>query len=121
MSPARPGCRPRRLEAARILLDLPTPPTAVLASNDVSALAVLEVARERNLQVPGDLSVVGFDDIPEAAHVHPPLTTMRQPLEEMGRVAASALLGIMHAPNRVPERLELPTELVIRGSTAARK
>jgi len=112
--------RPRALEAAHQLLELPDRPSAVFASNDVSALAVLEVARECNLRVPDDMSLVGFDDIPEAAHVHPALTTVRQPLEDMGRVAARALLSIMREPNRPPERVELPTELIVRGSTCAR-
>jgi LacI family transcriptional regulator len=59
---------------------------------------------------------VGFDDIPQAAHVHPPLTTVRQPLEEMGRIATRMLLEYIEDPQRPIERVELPTELVLRQS-----
>jgi LacI family transcriptional regulator, galactose operon repressor len=79
---------------------------------------VMDVARERGLAIPDDLSLVGFDDIPEAANVHPALTTVRQPLEEMGRVAARMLLRMMREHERPSERLELPTELIVRSSTA---
>ncbi|MCZ4150359.1 LacI family transcriptional regulator, partial [Escherichia coli] len=63
------------VQAANDLLDLPEPPTAIFAANDLSALAALEVVCERGLQVPGDLSIIGFDDIPEAAQATPPLST----------------------------------------------
>jgi LacI family transcriptional regulator len=110
--------RPRAQEAARQLLQRTPTPTAIFASNDVSAFGVMDVARERGLAIPDDLSVVGFDDIPEAANVHPALTTVRQPLEEMGRVAARMLLRMMREHERPSERLELPTELIVRSSTA---
>jgi LacI family transcriptional regulator len=110
--------QPRAIEAARALLDRAERPTAIFASNDVSAFGVLQVAREKNVRVPEDLSVVGFDDIPQAAESRPPLTTVRQPLEEMGRVAARMLLAAMHASEPLSERVELPTQLVVRDSTA---
>jgi LacI family transcriptional regulator len=113
--------KPRAIVAARQLLASQPRPTAILASNDVSAFGVLEVARELGLRIPEDLSLVGFDDIPEAANVHPPLTTVRQPLEQMGRVAARMLLHAMREPNRVAERVELPTELLVRASTSIPK
>jgi LacI family transcriptional regulator len=68
------------------------------------------------LRVPDDISVIGFDNIPEAAQVHPGLTTVRQPLEEMGRLAVQILLNRLDDPDLPGERVELPTELVIRES-----
>jgi LacI family transcriptional regulator len=109
--------KPRAYEAARELLTQHDPPTAIFASNDVSAFGVMQASHELGLHVPRDLSLVGFDDIPEAANVQPPLTTVRQPLEEMGRVAALTLLATMRDPGRAPERIELPTRLIVRGST----
>lgn len=88
------------------------PPTAVLAMSDTMALGVCEALRTRGLRVPHDVSVVGFDDVPEAARAEPPLTTVRQPLEEKGHVATRLLL----AGSR--EHVVLPTELVLRASTA---
>ncbi len=74
-------------QCTQTLLNLAEAPTAIFASNDVMAFGVMEAARERGLRLPEDLSIVGFDDIPQAGHVHPLLTTVRQPLEEMGRVS----------------------------------
>jgi DNA-binding LacI/PurR family transcriptional regulator len=88
-------------------------PTAILAMSDVLAIGVLRAAQQLGLAVPDDLSVVGFDDIPLAVDLTPPLTTVRQPLIEKGRLAAAVLLGT--AP---PPSAPLPTELVVRGSTA---
>ncbi|MGC9400048.1 MAG: LacI family DNA-binding transcriptional regulator [Anaerolineae bacterium] len=101
------------------LLNLAAPPTAIFASNDVMAFGVMEAVRDRGLKIPDDISVVGFDDIPQAASVHPPLTTVRQPLEEMGRVAARNLLALIEDPNHPTERVELPTDLIIRQSCRA--
>jgi LacI family transcriptional regulator len=101
---------------AQKLLSLPEPPTAIFASNDMMAFGVMEAARERGLRLPEDLSIIGFDDIPQAAHVHPTLTTVRQPLEEMGRSAARLLLNYIAQPTAPVERIELPTELIIRES-----
>jgi LacI family transcriptional regulator len=85
-----------------------------LASNDVSAFGVMEAVREHSLCIPQDVSVVGFDDSPQAAHVHPPPNHVRQPLEEMGRIATHMLLEYIEDPQRPVERVELPTELVLR-------
>lgn len=109
--------QPDGFEAGNELMELPNPPTAILASNDVMAFGVMEAARERGKKIPDDISIIGFDDIKQAAHVHPPLTTIRQPLEEMGRRAAQMLLEIIENPERVAEKIELPTELVVREST----
>ncbi len=100
------------------LLDLPEPPTAIFASNDVSAIGVLDAARTRGLRVPDDLSVIGFDDIPMAALLNPPLTTIRQPLQDMGRIATTLLLDRIREPEQEKSSVVLPTELVVRGSTA---
>ncbi len=107
--------------AAGQLLDLPDRPTAVFASSDTAAFGVLRLARERGLDVPGDLSVVGFDDIPEAMTSDPPLTTIRQPLAEMGRRAVQLLLEKIDEPDRTVSHVRLPVELVVRQSTADRR
>ncbi|MBN1811620.1 MAG: LacI family DNA-binding transcriptional regulator [Anaerolineae bacterium] len=106
---------------ASVLLELPHPPTAIFASNDVSAFGVMEAVREYGLRIPNDVSILGFDDIPQAAHVHPPLTTVRQPLEEMGRTATRMLLEYIKDPLRPLKRVELPTELVLRQSCCPEK
>ncbi len=99
--------------AARALLAEEPRPTAILASSDLLAFGVLGVARELGIDVPGELSVVGFDDIPGAAYSAPPLTTVRQPLQEKGVAAARVVL---ERPAE-PADIVLPTELVVREST----
>lgn len=106
---------------ASALLDLPLPPTAIFASNDVMAMGVMDAVRNRNLRIPDDISVVGFDNIHQSAMVVPSLTTMQQPLEQMGRVATQMLLDILKDPKDKARRIELPTELIIRNSTSAPK
>lgn len=100
------------------LLDLPQPPTAIFASNDSTAMGVMDAVRSRNLKIPGDLSVIGFDDVPMAATSVPKLTTVRQPLAEMGYKAAQMLLGMIQKPEETQSSIVLPTELVVRESTA---
>lgn len=102
--------------AANALLDLPQPPTAIFAANDLSAIGVYEAIRSRGLRIPQDVSVVGFDDIPQAAYMHPALTTVRQPVVEIGRRAVRLLLTYINDPDHPTERVVLPTELVIRDS-----
>ncbi|QAY64913.1 LacI family transcriptional regulator [Xylanimonas allomyrinae] len=104
-------------DAARELLSLDDPPTAIFAANDLSAFGVMEVARERGLRVPQDLSVVGFDDIPEAASASPRLTTIAQPLQEMGMRAVTMLIALLEG-RRIETHVQLPSQLVIRKSTA---
>ncbi|MDN4173367.1 LacI family DNA-binding transcriptional regulator [Nocardioides sp. SOB77] len=106
-------------EAAHRLLALPDPPTAVFGANDLSALAVLEVAAERGLDVPRDLSVIGFDNVPESALSDPPLTTVEQPIRRMGRDAVALLLALLDGAAVADTQLTLPTTLVTRRSTAA--
>jgi LacI family transcriptional regulator len=102
-------------------LSLPDPPTAIFASNDVMAMGVMDAAREKGFRIPENLSVIGFDDIHQAAEVHPALTTVRQPLEKMGRMASQILLEMLRHPGGKIERVELPTELVLRDSCCEAK
>ena len=99
--------------AAHRLLDLQDPPTAVLAFSDLLALGVMEAAAERGLAVPSDLSVIGFDDVPEAGAATPPLTTVRQPHDEKGAAAVRLLLD---PDDR--DAILLPAELILRSTTA---
>lgn len=102
--------------ATLALLDLPQPPTAIFAANDLMAFAVYDVARSRGLQIPGDLSVAGFDDVPQCAYMHPALTSVRQPLLDMAQLAARMLLESIDEQDSPVKRIVLPTELVIRES-----
>lgn len=108
--------QPRAFTCASELLALAEPPTAIFASNDVSAFGAMEAIRNRGLRIPEDISVMGFDDIPQAAQVHPTLTTVRQPLAEMGRAAAQLLFTYINEPDAGVKRIELPTTLSIRES-----
>jgi LacI family transcriptional regulator len=105
-------------EAALALLTLPDPPTAIFASNDLSALATLEVAAELGFDVPGRLSVVGFDNIPESALVVPPLTTVEQPIRRMGHDAVVMLVALIAGETLSSTHETLDTVLVVRGTTA---
>jgi LacI family transcriptional regulator len=111
--------QPDGYAGAYALLDLNEPPSAIFASNDVMAMGVMDAVRNRGLRVPDDISVVGFDNIPQSAMVYPPLTTVQQPLEQMGRVAAQMLLSILNSDKKEANRIELPTELILRGSTSS--
>ncbi|MVA77734.1 LacI family DNA-binding transcriptional regulator [Auraticoccus sp. F435] len=102
----------------RELLSLPERPTAVFAGSDMQALGVLRAARELGLRVPADLSVVGYDDLPLAAYVDPPLTTVHQPLRDMAVTATRMLLDPQPGDDDRPRRVELGTHLVVRDSTA---
>jgi DNA-binding LacI/PurR family transcriptional regulator len=94
-------------------------PTAVLAMSDSIAIGVLRAARTLGLAVPGDLSIVGFDDIDIAGLIDPPLTTIHQPILEKGEAAASLLLAALASPvTPQPERRRMETRLVVRASTA---
>ncbi|SNT27163.1 LacI family transcriptional regulator [Asanoa hainanensis] len=101
------------------LLALPDPPTAIFASSDQMALGVYEAVRQRQLRVPDDISVVGFDDLPEVRWCSPPLTTVRQPLAEMGLLAARTVLRLARGEQIESPRVELATELIVRDSAVA--
>jgi LacI family repressor for deo operon, udp, cdd, tsx, nupC, and nupG len=99
------------------LLERKDPPTAIFCFNDEMAMGVLETARRRKLCVPDDLSIVGFDDIRFARHVDPPLTTIAQPMRQIGEGTVRLLLQILHGEG-APESVTLPHVLVVRTSTA---
>jgi LacI family repressor for deo operon, udp, cdd, tsx, nupC, and nupG len=107
--------------AAERLLGRAKPPTAIFCFNDEMAMGVLEVARRLGIAVPDDLSVVGFDDIRFAAHTVPPLTTIAQPMRQIGEGTVRLLLKILSngADAKPPESITLPHKLVVRASTAA--
>ncbi|MFI9172686.1 LacI family DNA-binding transcriptional regulator [Streptomyces lincolnensis] len=106
------------LLGATALLSLQEPPTAIFAGNDEIAIGVIEAARTRVLRVPEDLSVVGFDDTSLAQMASPPLTTVRQPLREMGGAALRTALRLANGEKVESHHIELATELVVRASTA---
>lgn len=93
-------------------------PTAIIAGADVIAMGALDAARAQGLSVPEQISIVGFDDLPQAGHSFPGLTTVRQPLHDMGQVAARSLIGQLDGSPPLMPRMQLPTTLVVRGSTA---
>ncbi len=108
------------VEAALSLLDLADPPAAVFAFNDMLAIGVMQAARRRGVRIPEELSVVGFDDTFEASIVTPTLTTVRQPLAEMGRMAVNLLVRQLQNQRIEALHVQLQTTLVVRESTAPR-
>ena len=108
--------QPLGYERTRELLALPDPPTAIFAANDISAYGVMDAVRDSGLRIPDTMSVVGFDDIPGSLHTNPPLTTVRQPLREMGKLATHMLFALIDDPKRGLERVDLPTELIVRAT-----
>jgi LacI family transcriptional regulator len=105
-------------QVASDLLDRPDRPTAIFAASDEVALGVMEEARRRSIRIPEDLSVVGFDDTFVASRSAPPLTTVAQPLLEMGRVATRSLAQMINNDVVSTRHIELATRLVVRDSTA---
>jgi DNA-binding LacI/PurR family transcriptional regulator len=104
--------------AGRQMLEAERPPTAVFAANDQMALGILHLLYERGLSVPADMSMVGFDDIPESAYFSPALTTVRQDFNEMGRAGMALLLDILAGDDRATRRVTvIPPELIVRAST----
>src|SRR5205814_546558 len=100
----------------------PNPPTALFACSDQMALGAIDTARELGMTIPDDLSVVGFDDVPEAEWSTPGLTTVKQPIAEMGEAAFRILLRMRAARDAGQQtsiqREQLATQLVVRNSTA---
>jgi LacI family transcriptional regulator len=101
---------------SHLLQNVDSPPTAIFASNDLSAFGAMAAARECGLRIPDDISIIGFDDIPQASLVYPKLTTVRQPLVEMGQVAVKMLMERIEDQSRPPQQVALATQLVIRDS-----
>lgn len=114
---------PRSSETARALTDellnLDTPPTAIFATNNLMTLGVLKALSKLNLKIPDDISIIGFDDLPWAEAISPPLTTVRQPAYEMGKKAAELFFKRVEDSSREPEEIVMDPKLIIRGSTAS--
>jgi LacI family transcriptional regulator len=107
-------------EPARRMLRLGRPPTAVFAANDVTAIQVMRVAASLGMAVPDDVSVIGFDNIPESALTEPGLTTIEQPIQDMGFEAVRMLIALIDEAPTAPLQVTLPTSLVVRQSCATR-
>jgi LacI family transcriptional regulator len=105
-------------EPAVELLARPGRPTAVFAGKDLSAIGTMETTQELGLDVPGDISVIGFDDIPGAATHHAPLSTVCQPIQQMGAAAVEPLIALIDGSVPETRHVRLPTSLVLRGTTA---
>jgi LacI family transcriptional regulator len=108
--------QPSGYRAGMQLLALDEPPTAIFASSDLMAMGVMEAIYVSGLRVPKDLSVVGFDDLASSAERHPPLTTVRQPLYDMGRMAAQMVTTLVTGQELVSKQIELSTQLIVRAS-----
>ncbi|GAA2727730.1 LacI family transcriptional regulator [Cellulomonas aerilata] len=111
--------RASTVEPARELLTRPDRPTALFAANDLSALGVMDAAAALGLTIPDDVSLVGFDNIPESALTTPPLTTIHQPIQQMGAAAVDLLVHLMDGSGDRDTHVRLPTDLVERGSARA--
>ncbi len=106
---------------AQKLLAKKAPFTALFAFNDISAIGAMGAFRDAGLRVPDDVSIIGFDDIQAAAFLNPPLTTIRQPLQRMGDLAAKMLLRQITHPDSKSDTLYVNPELIVRESTAKAK
>jgi LacI family transcriptional regulator len=104
-------------QATQELLELEEPPTAIVASNDVMAFGAMDAMKAQGLTIGHDISIVGFDDIDMASQTYPPLTSVRQPMAAMGETALDMLVTLLQGRTMLAPRRELPTELIIRGST----
>lgn len=122
VDPALVGSGSYRQDAVRVaaleMLSRVDRPTAIFAANDISALEIVKVAAELGLDVPEDLSIIGFDDVPEASASTPALSTVRQPMQTLGAEAVRMLLSLMQGDSPVATHLKLPTRLVPRATTA---
>ena len=98
------------------LLSLDNPPTAIFASNDMSAIGVFQAAQEAGLRIPEDLSIVGFDNLRDSAYLNPPLTTLDQFIPKMGSIAVEMIVKLVMGETLIPKIHKISTELVVRGS-----
>jgi DNA-binding LacI/PurR family transcriptional regulator len=103
--------------AMRRLLDFPQPPTALLTANNLMTLGALQAIHDRKLRIPQDIAIVGFDDMPWAASLQPPLTAVAQPTYDLGVAAAQMLLARIHDPDRAVQQTILDTQLIVRASS----
>ncbi len=101
---------------AKVLISQQNKPTAIFASNDMMAFGVMNAVRDMGLKIPNDISIIGFDDIFQSSQTMPGLTTVQQPLEQMGRKATKMLVEMMSEGEITSGKIELPTHLVIRDS-----
>jgi LacI family transcriptional regulator len=106
-------------KCATALMSLQERPTAIFSSNDVMAFGVMDAVRDLGYKIPEDISVIGFDDIYQASQTRPALTTVRQPLEQMGAAAAKMLLEMIETREIKVQKIELPTQLIIRETCRA--
>jgi len=107
-------------EATQRLLQLPNPPTAIFAANDVSAIGALRAAKDTGLHVPEDIAIIGYDGAPITELTEPPLSTVQQPAAEMGRTAARLLIDVIEGNTPVEQVVKLPAELLVRASSRAK-
>jgi len=114
--------------ALPMLRALPSPPTAIFCYNDVTAIGLMHAARQAGLSVPGDLAVVGFDDIPFAPYIYPPLTTIAQPKPEMGKSAVEMVLALVSdsdrakaSPRTNESQISIITDIVVQGRLVVRE
>ncbi|MDW8105415.1 MAG: LacI family DNA-binding transcriptional regulator, partial [Armatimonadota bacterium] len=107
----------RSYEITQELLQLPEPPTAIFAANDVSAIGVLRAVKEAGRQVPEEIAIIGYDGTPFTQLTEPPLTTVQQPASEMGRIAASLLIDMTEGRTPAERVVKLPVQLIARAST----
>ena len=112
--------RDEAMRAATKLLSLPERPTAIMAANDESAFGVLEIAKQKRIRVPQDLSLIGFDNVPESIYTSPPLTTVDQNLVGLGRRASDLVVRMLDGFPVENEIVQLPARLVVRESCCAR-
>ncbi len=108
-------------EVTRQLLQLPEPPTAIFAANDVSAIGVLRAVKEANLRIPQDVAIVGYDGTPFTQLTEPPLTTVQQPASEMGHIATEYLIEIVEGRTPAERVVKLPVRLIERASSLYRR
>jgi DNA-binding LacI/PurR family transcriptional regulator len=108
-------------EVMRFLLDMPVPPSAVFATSDMMAIGVYKAIQEKNLKIPGDISVIGADDIELASYLYPPLTSITGDKREMARVAVRLLTEEIAGTRQTPLKIVLPVEIVERQSADSRR
>lgn len=109
--------QPSGFQQGQSLLQMPERPTAIIASNDMMAFGAMDAAKAAGLKIGHDVSIIGFDDVYMASHTYPPLTTVRQPLADMGETALDMLVSLLQGRTLLNPRRELIAELVVRGST----
>ena len=107
------------VECADTLLEKEDCPTAIFACNDLMALGAIQSAAKHSLRVPDDLSIVGFDDISFAKYINPPLTTIRQPLHEIGQAAVKSIIDVIKNPKKTFQTITLNVRLIERQSSKA--